>query len=188
MAIIRRATPSENFTIISNSWLRDERLSWKARGLLCYLASHSVGWATSTRALVNAGPDGRDAVGSGLRELVRLGYLVRTQTTDDEGHFGEVTYDLCDPLTDYPLTGFPLTGNRLHKNTNTQQDQDTEDHDDSARARATGKQRQWLSDLHVQGGGVLDAGFEAYLDTLSVTDASAAIKDAERVIRRRKVG
>jgi len=184
MAIIRRSTPSDNFTIISNGWLRDKRLSWKARGLLCYLASHSIGWATSTQTLVSAGPDGRDAVGSGLRELVRLGYLVRTQSTDDEGHFGEVTYDLHDPLTDYPLTGYPLTENPPHKNTITQEHQEQEDQGQQQRGRATSAQREFLEDLHVRGGGVVTAEFRSWLDTLSITSADAEIREARRVLER----
>ena len=184
MAIIRRSTPSQNFTIISNGWLRDARLSWKARGLLCYLASHSVGWATSTQTLVSAGPDGRDAVGSGLRELVRLGYLARTQNVDDEGRFGEVTYDLTDPLTDYPSTGDPLTGNPPHKNTITQEEQEQEDQGQQRRGRATNAQRAFLMDLHVRGGGVVTDEFRAWMNDLSITSADAEIREARRVLER----
>lgn len=136
MSIRRTITPADHFTIVPNDWLRDESLSWKARGLLAYLMSHTTEWTTSVAALVRVGTDGKAAVLSGIQELEDAGYLVRAQSRTAYGHFGEVDYDLIDPaspLTDYPstgnpATGNPATGNPTPKKTNPPEDQEPEEH------------------------------------------------------------
>jgi hypothetical protein len=186
MATIRRGRrPADNFTIISNDAARDSRLSLRARGLLVLLSSHAVGYTTSLRALARQNPEGIDAIRVAVNELERFGYLVRERVRDEKGTLREADWVLTEPTSDYPTLGEPTSGNPTAKEQQRQEQQRREHQDDSARARATGKQREWLSDLHVQGGGTLDAGFTAYLDSLSPGEASAAIKEAERVIRRR---
>lgn len=75
--IVRSARPRENFTVVSNRVIRDHRLSWKARGLLIYVLSQPDNWRTSSNHLASIGPDGRDAVRTGLDELGKYGYLER---------------------------------------------------------------------------------------------------------------
>lgn len=100
------SVPADHFTIIRNDWLRDERLSWKARGLVAYLASHRVGWETSLEQLARAGKDGKDSVAAGLRELVDLGYLKVDRQRDEHGRLSGTDYDLTDPW-DSPKPDFP---------------------------------------------------------------------------------
>lgn len=97
MSIQRGVLPSDNFVMISNQWVRDRRLGWKARGILTWLASHTVGFKISETSIVNAGPEGKAAVRAAVRELEELGYLVRTQQRVSHGKFGTVDYVLCDP-------------------------------------------------------------------------------------------
>jgi hypothetical protein len=109
LSITRRFTPrTEQFTIISNDWARDERLSWKARGLLVWLLTHRVGWETSVDRIAQAAPDGPDSVKSGLRELEEAGYLVRVQDRADGGRWSAANYDVVDPGS--PSVGYPPTG------------------------------------------------------------------------------
>ncbi len=68
---------SDNFAMISNSTLCDARLSFKSRGILCYLLSKPTDWRTILKDLVNQSPDGRASVVAGLNELEALGYLKR---------------------------------------------------------------------------------------------------------------
>lgn len=102
MYIQRAELPSDRFTQISNQWLRDKRLSWKGRGLLAWLASHSAGFTISEQAIVAAAPDGRDAARGAVRELESYGYLRRIQTRDEGGKLGPVAYVLLDPWAGNP--------------------------------------------------------------------------------------
>ncbi|MFI7610665.1 hypothetical protein ACIBP6_05425 [Nonomuraea terrae] len=97
---IRRAElPTDHFTTISNRWVRDKRLTWKARGVLAWLASHKIGFRISEKALIAAAPDGRDAVRGALKELERHGYLIRERQRAASGKLGGTDYILCDPWT-----------------------------------------------------------------------------------------
>lgn len=103
--IVRGPRAADHFTIISNSALRDERLSWKARGLLAYLLSMETGWQTSVRRLATVAPDGKSAVETALAELQAAGYLERVQTRgadDKPGTFSHTEYHVCD---DAAVTG-----------------------------------------------------------------------------------
>jgi hypothetical protein len=64
------------FTTISNEALRDSHLSWKARGLLAYMLTHSDGYQIRIDNLVKASePDGPASLATGIRELKTSGYL-----------------------------------------------------------------------------------------------------------------
>lgn len=97
MAIRRGSIPADRFTIISNDWLRDPRISWKAKGLLAYIASHAPGHVLSTDQIIAEGDDGRDAVRAGLAELERAGYLTRHVIRDEKGRTVATDYEIGDP-------------------------------------------------------------------------------------------
>lgn len=78
---------SAGFTQIKNDALRDDALSFKARGLLAYLMSVPDGWETSAVALAGKSPDGRAAVGTGLQELEEHGYLTRRKVHGEGGQW-----------------------------------------------------------------------------------------------------
>lgn len=119
MGITRGALDFDRgFTRLPNEWVRDERLSWKARGLLAYLMSHSEGWSTSIRDLERHGPDGRDSIRAGIAELEAAGYLVREQGRDRDNRFVEAEYVITDP-SNVPMTGNPTTGNPTTENPST---------------------------------------------------------------------
>lgn len=100
MRIIREAISTvDNFTVVPNSWARDERLTRKARGLLVELLSHREGWEASIHSLARMGLEGRDAIRASVQELERYGYLERQQSFDAGGRFTRGTYILRDPAT-----------------------------------------------------------------------------------------
>ncbi|WP_326823348.1 hypothetical protein [Streptosporangium sp. NBC_01756] len=100
---VRRATsPTSRFSKISHRWSRDERLSWKARGLLAWLNSHAPGFRISEKRIVCAAPDGRDATRAAIRELEACGYLVRERERGSDGRLGGVDYILCEPWAPPP--------------------------------------------------------------------------------------
>lgn len=104
MTIIRTPRP-DRYAIVPMPAVEDHKLSWKARGLLAYLLSRPDNWRTSSQHLARCGPDGRDAVRTGLDELVQAGYLVRRRRQDPAGRWSTETcvYD-CAQHVDNSVT------------------------------------------------------------------------------------
>lgn len=104
MSIIRNPINfADKYVQIPNHWMRDKRLSHRARGILAEIMTHSNGWEITSQHLVNNGTEGRDAVRVAIRELVEHGYLKRVF---DRGEGGKATgshYELQIP----PNDGFP---------------------------------------------------------------------------------
>ncbi|MEU6496898.1 hypothetical protein ABZ890_42115 [Streptomyces sp. NPDC046984] len=96
----RGVMAADQFTQIANGLFRDNRLSFKAKGIFGYVSTHRDGWQVTVTDLVRLGPDGREAVRTGLRELEAHGYLIRERLRRPDGTLGEVTY--C--ITDRPAT------------------------------------------------------------------------------------
>lgn len=109
MAIIR-SKRSKNFSIIDNDILDDERLSFKARGLLSYMLSKPDDWRFyATELAKHSQKDGRDSIGGALKEMEKFGYLKRTQKRSLNGRFGDQDWLLLDTPAFSPQTGFPET-------------------------------------------------------------------------------
>jgi len=83
--IIHAARPRSDFTVIPNRVLRDDALSYRARGLLVYLLSQPPEWTISSNRLAIESGEGRDAVRTALRELMCVGYLNLDRRQDDRG-------------------------------------------------------------------------------------------------------
>lgn len=118
MPIIRRSLEFEgHFTQIPNAWLRDQRLSLRAKGLLSQLLSHTDGWSVTISHLADVNGCGRDAIRSAVRELEEAGYLTRSQARAEGGEFAEAVWETTEPMTESPLPEKPSTVNPLHKKT-----------------------------------------------------------------------
>lgn len=90
-----------NFTITDNKLIKDERLSWKARGIFIYLWAMPDDWNFYVDEVVKHSKDGIRALQSGLSELEKYGYLKRTMY-HAEGHFGGMSWELSD-TGDFPV-------------------------------------------------------------------------------------
>ena len=116
----------DQFTQIPNAWLRDSRLSFKARGLLASVMSHTQGWSLTIGQLATQNQEGKDAIRSAIAELEQFGYLSREQINEN-GRFGEVIWTTHDPsatpVADYPLSENPLSENPHYKNNNPKEEQ-----------------------------------------------------------------
>ncbi len=96
MIIRQGSRPQDHFTSVPNAIARDESLTWKARGLFLYLASNVDGWSISLERLAAMSADGVAATRSGVNELIKYGYLVRSdqQVHGKGGAFGGFEYTL----------------------------------------------------------------------------------------------
>lgn len=120
MGIRRDALSFEGqFTQIPNAWLRDKRISRRARGLLGELMSHRVGWEINFASLEEAGPEGREALQSAIRELKALGYLRIVQDRRDDGshRFAEVHYVVSEPTDEPSEPVYGFSGERVSRST-----------------------------------------------------------------------
>lgn len=93
--IIKTSRPSHNFTVVSNAVIRDECLSYRARGILIYLLSQPPDWETSSTRLAIAAGEGRDAVRTALRELINAGYVTLRKEQTKAGRW-VTTYTVTD--------------------------------------------------------------------------------------------
>ena len=111
--IIRSPRLEANFTVVSNAVIRDERLSFRARGLLINILSRPDDWTVSAESLAKRGKEGRDAVLTALDELRAAGYLVTTKRQAINGKFTTVSivYDTpTDALIQKPTPEKPTPG------------------------------------------------------------------------------
>lgn len=125
MPIIRGSHDfDESFTRLPNRWLRDERLSLKAIGLMAQLHSHSVGWRLSIRSLAEANQCGLDLIRSAISELESAGYLRRDQARGENNQFGESIWTTVDPSSGYPSSEKPSSENPTPKKNNTKKNKE----------------------------------------------------------------
>ena len=85
-----REKKERDFTVINNTVLKDARLSWKAKGLFCYLLSLPEDWIIYQSELLNHATDGRESLRNAIQELEQLGYLQIEKKRDDKGQFTTV--------------------------------------------------------------------------------------------------
>lgn len=82
--------PEQQFAMVPNETIRDKRLSFRARGVLAYVLSHTDGYHVTADTVAEEGTEGRDAVRSAWRELESFGYLRRITVQGDDGRFSTI--------------------------------------------------------------------------------------------------
>jgi hypothetical protein len=113
LKMIIRNPNRERYVIISKVGLEDDRLSWKARGLLAYLLSKPDNWEVMQAHLVKQGPDGTASVRAGLNELKEAGYITSAKSKNDSGRFdGWDSFVYEEPVTEmrFQHVGKPTDG------------------------------------------------------------------------------
>lgn len=90
MAIIR-VVKNKDYTVMSNTHLRDKRLSLKAVGLLSIVLSLPDDWHYTINGLVGSVKDGKDSVESAIKELKKNGYL-RVDKIYPNGNCNRIQY------------------------------------------------------------------------------------------------
>lgn len=112
--------PTNNWTSIPNTWLRDKSLSLKTKGLLCVMNSLPLDWTFTVEGLAAISKEGIDAVRAAIKEAESHGYLTREYVRDDQGHIIDTIYTLHEksqqggetPTTENPMSGSPPQYNK----------------------------------------------------------------------------
>ena len=96
-----RIMKENNYTRVSNHYLRDNSLSFKAKGLLTLMLSLPEDWDYTITGLAQFTADGRVSIASTIRELEERGYIRRNQTRGENGAFAQNEYWIYEvPQTD----------------------------------------------------------------------------------------
>jgi len=110
---IIRAPRRERFVVMDQRAVEDDRLSWAARGLLCYLLSRPDDWKVLVNDLRKRGNLGRDGIYRLLRELRTVGYARFLRRRDKNGRIRGGTYIIREiaglPDPELPDTVLPET-------------------------------------------------------------------------------
>lgn len=77
-SIVRVVKNKDNpYVMLNKSLLDDDRLSWKAKGILAYLLSKPDDWTIIIEHLIKQSTDGEKSLRAGLNELKEFNYLQR---------------------------------------------------------------------------------------------------------------
>ena len=111
---ITRRKYERDYCYMANEFLRDSRLSWKAKGIIAYVQMLPDDWVLNMRDLTNRATDGRDSLYSGIKELEKYGYCAKVMQRNPDGTIAGYAYEICDksvfqPFTDVPQPENPCT-------------------------------------------------------------------------------
>ena len=110
---------NQNYTTISNVFLRDARLSLKSKGLMALVMSLPDDWDFSIDGIVAIVHEGRTAVYSALNELKSFGYCVFHVVRDSRGVIQGTDYKFYEtPCSSVPNVENPLVENPHAENLN----------------------------------------------------------------------
>lgn len=105
---VLRVRRTKGFTVVPDEALRDNELSFKARGLLAYLLSMPDGWDHGgARGIAEQSKEGRDAILTGLQELEDAGYLHRNRKQVEGGKWSTEWVVADSPSQDFPAPENP---------------------------------------------------------------------------------
>ncbi|HHT7172110.1 TPA: DnaD domain protein [Bacillus cereus] len=113
---IVRVEKNKNYSVVNNTGLRDERLSWKAKGILAYILTLPDDWVFYREELATHAKDGLDSLRSGMKELKEYGYLQRLPIRSDNNKivsWETVIHEVpqVEPLADFPPVEEPPVEN-----------------------------------------------------------------------------
>lgn len=108
--IIRAARPEANFVMVRNAVARDERLSFRARGLLVAILSRPDNWSISAENLAREGSESVGVIYKTLKELQDAGYVQRRRVRNELGQVRTETLVFDEPTSEKPSDGKPSNG------------------------------------------------------------------------------
>ena len=118
MKTIFRKRLKSGFTIIPNAVLKDERLSFKARGILALVLTKPDDWHINLVWLEKQASEGREAIRNAIQELCQLGYCRKVIFQDARGRMSNTIWQFTDTPNDgFPSVGKPSVGKPSSTNT-----------------------------------------------------------------------
>ena len=119
--VIFRVQKKDNYVVLDKGFLNDNRLSWRAKGLLAYMLSLPNDWLFSISDLAIRSKCGRDTTANIIKELTNAGYIHKEQGRTNIGKFGKMDLLVFEapqaaPFTENQVTENPLTENSLTEN------------------------------------------------------------------------
>lgn len=108
------------YVMLNKEFLSDERLSWKAKGILAYLLSLPDEWKIYQNELINHATDGIDGLKAGIKELTNYGYISKGKIRNGKGQFIGWEYCVFEVPTESGKTdvGFSDVGKSAPSNNN----------------------------------------------------------------------
>lgn len=106
MAVVKIEKRENPYVQIDHRPLNDDRLSWKAKGLLAYLLSKPADWQIVSEDLIKRSRDGRDAIQAAMKELRDFGYATLETVKTETGVAGKRW--TVRELPEILKTGFPV--------------------------------------------------------------------------------
>lgn len=103
--LINKSTRQAEFLVIDNNgYIRDTRLSLKAKGALTLMLTNKSDWVIHLCEIVRHSRDGVSALSSAFKELIAYKYMIKSVERDEKGHFIGTTYYIYDE----PFDGSPI--------------------------------------------------------------------------------
>jgi DnaD/phage-associated family protein len=115
MAVFRKVKKSD-FTVIDNNIFKNEKLTLKAKGMICTMLSLPDDWQFNEEGLAQLSNDSRSGIRNTLNELMEYGYLTRKQLKNDTGKFANMEYTIYEePLYQKPTAEKPTSEKEHNK-------------------------------------------------------------------------
>lgn len=111
---VNRSEKKDNYTVISNHFIRNKNLSLKAKGLMTFILSLPDDWDYSLEGLAHENKEGVYSIRQAIKELEAEGYILRERTRR-KGRLGGAEYTVNEipciknPHTVKPDTDFPTS-------------------------------------------------------------------------------
>jgi len=110
-----RTKKERDYTVIDNTFLRDDRLSAQAKGIFAYILYLPEDWCIYQSELVKHFSNGKDSIRSAIKELESFGYISKEHIKDEHGKFIGWQYTVNEipipPEAENPKLVFPKLEN-----------------------------------------------------------------------------
>ena len=93
MAIIKfKVSRDRCYTVVNNTFINDNQLDAREKGLLLVIMSKPDNWDMSVEGLRSFCSDGTTSLRKGIQKLEEHGYLLRLNVRNARGNFGSMPY------------------------------------------------------------------------------------------------